>query len=404
MAPHNALIIGAGIAGPVAAMALQRAGINATIYEAYLHGAHGAGAWLSVAINGLDALRAIDLQDAVTTAGFPSPNITFVSGTGKHLGELPLGGTLADGTVTHTLKRADLYRVLYDEAVRRGIRVEHGRRLVDVSLIPSGGVIARFADGTDASGDLIVGADGLHSRVRRLIDPAAPAPRYTGLGGVGGFTSGDAVGLAPCSYQMIFGKRAFFAYTVSPSGEIWWFANPPSTRELSPEELAGTTTAEWKARLIALFRNDRNPAIDIIRAAHGELVAGNQYDLSRVPNWSRGQMLVIGDAAHAASPSSGQGASMAIEDAIELAICLRDVPDVGRAFTAYENRRRTRVERIVAHGASASHSKAAGPIARVLRDLMLPRMLARYAQAGTAGLDWMHNHHIEWNTLTDDES
>lgn len=400
MPDSDILIIGAGIAGPIAAMALQRAGMPSVVYEAYPHQAHEAGAWLSVAVNGLDALSAIELREAVIDTGFPSPKITFVSGTGKRLGELPLGGTLGDGTITHTFKRAELYRVIYEEAAIRGIRIEHGKRLANTNLTGDGGVTALFTDGTAANGRLLIGADGLRSRVRDLIDPSAPSPRYTGIGAVGGFTLAKNLSLRQGTYEMVFGKHAFFAYTVSPIGEIFWFANPPNPRELSTRELEQTTSDEWKERLFELFRHDRGPAVEIIRAAEGDLLAANQYDLPTVPRWWREPMLVIGDAAHAASPSSGQGASMAIEDAIELAVCLRDVTDVSRAFAAYERRRRARVERIVAQGASASRKKTGGSVARMLRDVMLPRMFARYAKAGAGPLDWMHKYHIDWDAST----
>jgi 2-polyprenyl-6-methoxyphenol hydroxylase-like FAD-dependent oxidoreductase len=128
----KALIIGGGIAGPVTAMALQRAGIDSVVYEAYDSSAGlDAGAFLTIAVNGLDALRVLDAHEPVLEAGFPTRKIEFFSGTGKRLGEVPIGETLPDGTVTHTIKRADLYRVLHDESIRRGIRIEHGKRLVD---------------------------------------------------------------------------------------------------------------------------------------------------------------------------------------------------------------------------------------------------------------------------------
>jgi 2-polyprenyl-6-methoxyphenol hydroxylase-like FAD-dependent oxidoreductase len=394
----KALIIGGGIAGPVTAMALQRAGIDSVVYEAYDTSAGlDAGAFLTVAVNGLDALRTLDAHEPVLDAGFPTRNIEFFSGTGKRLGEVPIGGTLPDGTATHTIKRADLYRVLHDEAIRRGIRIEHGKRLVDAETAPDGGVVARFEDGTRATGDLLIGADGIHSRTRRIIDPGAPKPRYTGLGNIGGFTRNASVDTKPGIYVMVWGKRAFFGYTVSPSGEIWWFANPPSARELTRAELAATTTEQWKQRLIGLFADDATPAVQIIRATTGELSGTNQYDMPSVPTWRKGSMIIVGDAAHATSPASGQGASMAIEDAAVLAKCLRDLPDVQQAFAAYEQLRRERVERVVAQGARSSSGKAAGPIARVLRDLMLPVILRRVASSGERSLAWMHSYHIDWD-------
>ena len=398
MTQKKALIMGGGIAGPVTAMALQRAGIDSVVYEAYDAGAGlDAGAFLTVAVNGLDALRALDAHEPVLAAGFPTRSIEFFSGTGKRLGEVPIGGTLPDGTVTHTIKRADLYRVLHDEATRRGILIEHNRRLVDAETTPDGGVIARFEDGTEAAGDLLIGADGIHSRTRRIIDPTAPEPRYTGLGNIGGFARNASVNTKPGIYAMVFGKRAFFGYTVSPSGEIWWFANPPSAREPTRAELAATTTEQWKRQLTGLFADDATPAVEIIRATAGELAGTNQYDMPSVQTWHRGPMVIMGDAAHATSPSSGQGASMAIEDAIVLAKCLRDLPNIPQAFAAYEQLRRERVERVVAQGARSSSGKAAGPIVRVLRDLVLPVILKRVASSGERSLAWMYSYHVAWD-------
>jgi 2-polyprenyl-6-methoxyphenol hydroxylase-like FAD-dependent oxidoreductase len=107
---------------------------------------------------------------------------------------------------------------------------------------------------------------------------------------------------------------------------------------------------------------------------------------------------VIGDAAHASSPSSGQGASMAIEDAVVLAKCLRDLPTVAEAFAAYEILRRERVEKVVAAGARSSSTKVAGPIGRVFRDLAMPFFLRKVAGDGTGSLAWLHQHRIDWDT------
>jgi FAD-dependent urate hydroxylase len=391
----KALIVGGGVAGPVAAMALQRAGMDSVVYEAYAGGADDAGAFLTFASNGLDALRAIDAHHLLRAEGFPTPRMEIQSGTGKHLGNVPNGGTLPDGTVSQTLKRADLYRALRDEALRRGARVEYGKRLVDAGITPDGGVAARFEDGTEAEGDLLIGADGIHSRTRRIIDPSAPGARYIPVLNIGGYASGVCVDAEPGTFRMVFGKRAFFGYAVHPSGEIWWFANPPRLDEPTNGELAAISTEQWREMLIDLFAEDDTPAVDIIRATPGELSGWATCDLPSVPTWHRGSMILIGDAAHATAPSSGQGASMAIEDGVVLARCLRDLPDVPGAFAAYERLRRGRVERIVAHGARTSNSKAAGPVARVLRDLMIPFLLKRVANGGS--LAWMHDYRIDWD-------
>ncbi len=391
----RALIIGGGVAGPVAAMALQRASIDGFIYEAYAGGADYAGAFLTFASNGLDALRAIDAHHLVLAEGFPTPRMTIQSGTGKHLGDVPNGGTLPDGTVSQTLKRADLYRVLRDEAVRRGANIEYGKRLVDAETSPDGSVTARFEDGTEAEGDLLIGADGIHSRTRRIIDPSAPGTRYIPVLNIGGYARDVRVQAQPGTFLMVFGKRAFFGYAVHPSGEVWWFANPPRADEPTGAELAAIGTEQWREMLMDLFAGDDSPAVEIIRSTPGKLAGWATYDLPSVPTWHRGSLVIIGDAAHATAPSSGQGASMAIEDAVVLSRCLRDLPDTRQAFAAYERLRRARVERIVAHGARTSNSKAAGPVVRVLRDLMMPLVLKRVARGGS--LAWMHDYHIDWD-------
>jgi hypothetical protein len=126
----------------------------------------------------------------------------------------------------------------------------------------------------------------MHSRIRRLIDPGAPAPRYTGMGNVGGYSRVALPDLPAGTYKMVFGKRAFFGYVVSPAGEVWWFANPPRATELSRAELQATPQ-KWKERLIELLEGDAGPAAEIVRNTH-VLAVTNQHDLPRVPVWSRG--------------------------------------------------------------------------------------------------------------------
>lgn len=398
MAPcvESAVVVGGGIAGTVAAMALQQAGIDVAIYERHRRDEADIGAFLTFAVNGMDALASIGAADAVLGHGFSTPLLSFTSGTGRHLGTVPLGGELRDGTSTLTIKRADLCSALRAEAARRGIDVVHGAQLIGAETF-SGRVRARFADGTHADGDVIVGADGIHSSLRAVIDPAAPVPRYVPVLNVGGYA--HPAGLEPDSgtFHMTFGKRAFFGYSIAPDGTAWWFANPPRRREPQPGELGAISDSQWRAELHELFDGDATPAAAIIDATPDGLVGWATYDLPKVPRWHRDAMIVIGDAAHATSPSSGQGASLAIEDAVILAQCLRDASTVDAAFGAYESKRRTRVEKIVAAGARSSNSKAAGPIGRRLRDAFMPMYLEKLS-SGDPKAAFMFDHHIEWSS------
>lgn len=394
MAHQTALIIGAGIAGPAAAMALQKAGIDSVVYEAHPTSAAGIGEFLTLATNGVNALRTLDVDAQAIVAGFPTTAMTLWSGSGKRLGNAVLSMTLPDGATGYTLKRSDLYKALTDEAAARGIRIEHGKRLIAVEPV-DGGVQARFADGTEAIGSILIGSDGVHSTVRRLIDSQAPEPKYAGLVNVGGFVRGVHVDAGPGTYHMIFGKRAFFGYAVAPDGEVWWFANVPQPTEPARDSLAATSADDWKRRLIKLFADDAGPAIRLIQATPHDLTASTFHTLPHLPRWHTDRMIVIGDAAHAPSPSSGQGASLSIEDAVYLARRLRDYPDKGRAFAAYEQARRARVERIIRAAARVNNSKAATGFGRVTRDLMLPLVLKLIADGKQQ--QQLYGYRIEWD-------
>ena len=387
------LIAGGGVAGPVTAMALQRAGLEAVVYEAHVPGGDEAGSYLTVATNGLDALRAIDADRPVLAQGFPTPTNVLLSGSGRRLGAVSNGGRLADGTVSHTVKRARLYRALHDEAAGRGIPIEYGRRLVGAEATAGGGVAVTFDDGTRASGDLLVGADGVHSVTRKLIDPAAPDGRYVGLVNFGGYTPGSAAVAEPGAWHMIFGRRAFFGYVVDPGGGTIWFANVPRPA-VSAAERAATSHDQWRRQLVELFAGDHGPAAGLIADGRLELAGDNTHDLPKVPTWRRGPMVIVGDAAHAPSPTSGQGASMAAEDAVVLAKCLRDLPGIPEALAAYEGLRRRRVERIVAQGARTGRAKTPGPVGRVVRDLTLP-LVFRFL-VSERSMAWIYGHHLDW--------
>src|SRR5262245_28208183 len=307
----RAAIIGAGICGPVTAMAFQRAGIEAAIFEAHAPARADAGSFLTVATNGLDALMALDAHQAVFEASFPTSHTVMVSGSGKQLGTVPIGSTRAGRPVSRTIRRAHLHRALHHAAAARGIDIQYGKRLVRAECARDG-CVARFDDGSQAAADVLVGCDGIHSMTRRLIDPGSPDPRYVGLLNFGGYTARTTVA-PPGSWHMIFGRRAFFGYATDASGGTAWFANVPR-HPSTPAERGSTSADEWKRWLLDRFAADRGPATDLISAGVLELSADNTHDLPTVPTWYRHSMIVVGDAAHAPSPSSGQGASMAIED------------------------------------------------------------------------------------------
>lgn len=394
MTTTTALVIGGGIAGPASAIALQKAGIAATIYEGHPAGADDAGAFMTLGSNGLAALQVLGAADRVCAIGFPTPAINLRSHTGKPLGATRIDAGDTAGTTSRTMKRAALYRAIRDEAVDRGIAIEYGKRLVD-AVDGAEGVRARFADGSEATADILIGCDGVRSRVRRQIDPESPSPAYAGLIGTGGYTRGVTVDAAPGSYEMIFGKRAFLGYAVAPDGEVWWFGNVPRASEPQRGEVEAQPTETWRTRLLDLYADDAGPGAALVEATESILPMSPIHTLPRLPRWHRGRMVVLGDAAHAPSPSSGQGASLSIEDAVVLARCLRDRPDPPSAYARFESLRRPRVERIVKQAARVNNSKAAGPVARVVRDAVLPLVLK--AAGDSKALRETYGYRVDWN-------
>ncbi|WP_248961263.1 FAD-dependent oxidoreductase [Sphaerisporangium perillae] len=366
----TALVIGGGVAGPVAGMALRRAGIEATVYEAYPTTADGVGGSLGIAPNGLAALRAIDAEDAVLAVARPMPGMVMTVGR-RRLGEVP---ALPGLPPLQLVWRADLHRALHDRAVAQGVRIEHGKRLVGVEETASG-ITARFTDGGTATADILIGADGIRSTVRTLIDPDAPSPRHTGLLGFEAIADFD-VPEDPATMIYAFGRRGYYLYRPHPGGGTEWGANLPQDRPLTLAEARRIPAAEWLRTLREAYADD-DPGADLVRHTSPDRlhVLGSLHIMPSLPHWHRGRMALVGDAAHAPSNSSGQGASLAIESAVQIARCLRDLPDAESAFATYERLRRPRVEKVAARAARINHAKAPGPLTRAVMPLLMPIMM-----------------------------
>lgn len=408
------LIIGSGVAGLAAALSLQKAGHTAVVFEAYGGPSDGIGGFLTLAVNGFDALDALGLKQDAAELGFSTPRMSMHLGsTGRHLIDFDYGGTLPDGTTARTLTRSALYGLLRTEAVRRGVRIEYGKRLRTVTEA-SDGVTAVFDDGTSTPGDLLVGADGLRSTVRALIEPRTPAPRRIPLLNTGGIvpagmlpagtadTPAGTVDTVPGQMKMIFGKRCFYCYMQDPDGRIWWFANPLQRASEDPSSLAPNELKDWLTGLVA---GDRTPMAAVVAATPEIIRPYSTFDFPGIPCWHRGRMVLVGDAAHAASPSSGQGASMAVEDAVTLGRALQGIsastPTAGAieaAFTRYEGERRKRAEAVVEWGRRNAAPKIRGQFKRVFEDLILKAVFRSLSRKVAEDFDWIYRHHIDWES------
>jgi 2-polyprenyl-6-methoxyphenol hydroxylase-like FAD-dependent oxidoreductase len=388
---RTAAVIGGGIAGPVAALALRKAGIDTTIYEAYPRSADGIGGTIALAPNGMAALKIIDAAEAVAAVAHPSSRMVMTVGSRKRI-ELP---RLSDVGPLHVVRRSDLYRVLHDQAIKGGIPVEYGKRLVDVEETSSS-VMAIFADDSRAQADVLIGAEGVHSTVRRLIDPKAPGPQYTGMLGFEGLSSWE-VPVDPETMTFAFGKRGYYLYWRAPGGGTTWGVNLPHERPLSLTEARGVPKEQWMRTLRDIYGGDA-PGGHLIRQTELDSlqVTGALHIMPRVSHWYRERMVLIGDAVHAPSNSSGQGASLAIESAVQLARCLRDINDAPAAFAAYERLRRGRVERIAARASKINQAKTPGAIGQALMPVLMP-LFIKMVMKPEKTIEPEQRYRIDWD-------
>jgi 2-polyprenyl-6-methoxyphenol hydroxylase-like FAD-dependent oxidoreductase len=286
-----------------------------------------------------------------------------------------------------------------DQAQSQGIPVHYGKRLLSLEDHRNQPVIAHFADGTTAEGDFLVGADGIRSQVRQATMPEAPKPAYTGLLAPGGFSPclvPHVTARSPQRTHFLFGQKAFFGYfhTVTPEGPrtAWW--STASADLPSKEQMAARSKAGWQRRLLELHGGWADPVPLLIQSAT-EILPIAIHDVPSLPRWSAGRTVLIGDAAHAVAPHSGQGASMALEDAMLLAKLLREANGaaLARVFAAFERQRRPRTDKVIALGRRNGQRKAIlSPAAYWIQQQMM-RLFIPLTQGRQQ--DWLLSYKIE---------
>ncbi|QUH00615.1 FAD-dependent monooxygenase [Saccharopolyspora erythraea] len=381
------VIAGGGLAGSAAALALHKAGFDVSVHEAYRDDGGDIGAFLTLASGGMLALDQIGAAVPVAQAGFELTSLRVTGSDGQQIAVSAMGEQENPLRRYRCIRRAELCAVLRAEVRRRGIPIEYGVRFESCAA-DGDGVVARFADGTSTKADLVVGADGLHSVVRAVVDPAAAPKRYAGQQVYYGYSGHATPPHEPGRIEMVRGSASAFGYAVSPEGRTFWFARLPGPLLDSTE-----STEMLREKLVAALRPDATPAAGIVEATN-EVLATNAHDLAASPRWRGRGALLVGDAAHAASPATGQGASMAFEDAVVLAKSLRDSPGLEPALDAYERLRRPRVERNIVNsgqmsaGIDASHAERAEDLGRLSR---------RYADTPAPEAEAVREQ-LEWDT------
>lgn len=314
MTNTRVIVIGGGIGGLTAAIALNRAGIPAAVYERAPE-LREVGAGITIWTNALKVLRKLGVGPAVEANGTPLRQSELRTWRGVVLSEMNLSELETTyGVPTVGIHRADLQAALADHLGRQ--HIIPGAACIGFTQ-DADGVTARFANGREAKGEFLIGADGLNSAVRtQLLGPQKPRyAGYTAWRGVGHIDRPEVpVGMT----MMALGRGSQFGYLPIGGGRTYWFA----TANVPPG--GGDGPAGAKATLLARFQDWYAPIPAVLDATHESAIIRNDIcDRPPVTNWTDGRVTLLGDAAHPTTPNLGQGACMAIESAWVLAECLK---------------------------------------------------------------------------------
>jgi salicylate hydroxylase len=384
------LIAGAGVGGLTAALALRQVGFDVHVYE-QASVLREVGAGVAISPNAVKVLHWLGLPEALRGVGVDSHSMDSRDWqSGALLGRVPLADAAVErwGAPFYHLHRADLH-----DALRAALGNQHiilGARCVAVEEHDNA-VTARFADGREAAGDLLVGADGIHSVVRDdVAGPDRPIwSHQISWRGLAPSTVGQEIGLEVRHHSFWGPRTQFVCFYVSAGRLVNWVGNTQSDDDWHEES--------WSAR------GDRDEVLRLFAGWHSEvraLIAGTEqvfkwalFDRPPLETWTRGRVTLLGDAAHPMLPYMAQGASQSIEDAFILASCLaadREHPQ--RAVEGYAARRRERTAAIQAASREAS---------RVVRLTDPAEVQARNARLGDnpeapiARFDWIWSYDIE---------
>lgn len=325
------MIVGAGTGGLTAAVALQRAGREVVLFE-QLDRLLDVGAGFALNSNAVTALRDVGLDGTVAERGAELTKFVHRSKGGKVL------ATWAIGTVGKNLgapivgmSRPEIQKILVEALESPDIR--YGHRFTGL-VQDASGVTARFANGAEERGAVLVGADGSQSSVRPVFDKTPR--RYSGYTNWQALSNLEA--FAPGTNTQWYGNGSIFGSHAVGDGRSRWYAGkttPPGGRD-----------TDTKRELLEFFGDWNGPMVSIIEATD-QISRTDIYDLPRRESWGQGRVTLLGDAAHPMTPALGQGACQAIEDAIILARCLRDSRSDDNALRRYEEQRIARTAPIV---------------------------------------------------------
>ena len=358
--PRTIAVIGAGPAGLLLAISLLQRGIKCDIYESrpvqYDSGVKYAA--LSLQANGLRVLDRLGLYSRLLPCGY-STEVMYIN-------DLISGKVMTEGQgleAAYGYKRMRIYRsalatVLQTALEEQGVKIQYGHRFAHVLSETDSGVTFAFADGVERKADLLIGADGIHSRVRRCI--TIQEPTYSGLVGFGAEVARSHLRLATYDADMfpVTMKRGRSVVNLVPQA-----ADASQIFVGTGKIMPNRTEEEWaaveadKEQMKKFFMEDFDSWPDVVQSALENIDLDKVYlwpvhTMPRLSSWTSPskKVAIIGDAAHAVSPITGQGVNQAFEDAYMLANVLVRIPKdlpVSEAMTFWNDSRMKRVHEVV---------------------------------------------------------
>jgi len=353
--------VGAGVGGLCAAIALRRAGLEVVVLEQATE-MREVGAGVLLWPNAMRVLRRLEVATAVEGAGAAAANAALRSSRGASLGPGPAGKAGVDAP-TVAVHRGLLQAILLAALDRDVLRL--GAECVGVAQ-DAQGVTVSLADGSTEHGDLVVGADGLHSQVRTVLLGDGP-PRYSGYTAWRGIVPLDRSLADRLRPGESWGRGCLFGVAMLGGSQAYWWASARTGERTSG------SPAEEKAAVERRFQRWHEPIPELIDATLEQaIVRGCQYDRPPLRRWSAGRVGLLGDAAHPMLASLGQGACQAIEDAAALGDAVGANSDVALALGAYGARRAPHAAAVVRRShrvARLAHLRH--PLAVAARDTFL---------------------------------
>jgi 2-polyprenyl-6-methoxyphenol hydroxylase-like FAD-dependent oxidoreductase len=376
----KAIIIGGGIGGLAAAIAMRARGIDADVYERSPV-LMEVGAGISLWPNAVKALHQLGLGQDLRSISFQNPQFYLRKWNGailSHTATVDLERRFGGGVII--VHRAELLDML-----ARCVGSEHfhlGRTCNGIQE-HANGVSAFFANGEKAQADILIGADGLRSSVRAYLGHS-DKPRYSGYTAWRSVARFDATEVV-AGETWGCGKR--FGILPMGNGRIYWYATnnaPEGERDPNPNP---------QETLLSLFKGWHSPVENLIRASGPSILRNDIYDREPLPEWGRGRASLLGDAAHPMTPDLGQGACQAIEDALQLAKSLASGPSEAASLRKYEAMRIERTKSIVLGSRRMGHlGQVSSPGWCRIRDLavkLTPRAMSLRSFAPIIGYE-MH--------------